>query len=258
MRRAALIILLALAVVACQRTKVDPEAVSLTREIYDELRLGHDASLATHAPAMFAAPAAQAQLARLRGVIPPGEPRDMKVVGQTARDLPGKGRAEAVSLEFDYGGAKTLFQTRLFRAKGARDWRVDGFSMRVGTARQLAPNSLSVVGKSPLQYAYLALALSSPLMMIAAMIKVLRTPGLKRKWLWSLLSFVGLFGFQTNWATGQTLIVWNSVQFFGLWLSNSGSAFDPWFINATVPAIAMLILAGVVASPPPRPARAPA
>jgi hypothetical protein len=258
MRRAALIILLALVAVACQSVKADPDAVSLSRTIYDELRLGQDVTLAAHASPAMQKPQVAAQFAKLRGVLPPGEPRSMKLVGQAVRDVPGKGRAELISLEYDYGVAKTLFQTRLFRAQGAHDWRVVAFNLRVGTTRQLAGDRLTPVGKSPLQYAYLALALSSPLMMIAALVKVLRTPGLTYKWAWAPLCFIGLVGFQQNWATGQTLVVWNSVQFFGLWLSNSGSAFDPWFITATVPVIALLVLGGVLANPPRAPVRAPA
>ncbi|THD54180.1 hypothetical protein [Phenylobacterium sp.] len=246
----ALIILLALAAVACQSVKADPDAVSLTRTIYDELRLGQEATLAAHASAAMQRPQAAAQFAKLRGVLPPGEPRSMKVVGQAVRDIPGKGRIEALSLEYDYGAAKTLFQTRLFRAQGAQDWRVVAFNLRVASAKELAVNRLSPVGKSPLQYIYLALALSSPLMMLAALVKVLRTPGLTYKWAWAPLCFVGLIGFQQNWATGQTLVVWNSVQVFGPWLSNTGSAFDPWFITATVPLIALLVLGGVLANPP--------
>jgi hypothetical protein len=249
MRRAALIILLALVAAACQTVKADPDAVSLTRAIYDELRLGQDTSLAAQAPAL-SGPQATAQFARLRGVIPPGEPHGMKVVGQAVRDIPGRGRAEAVSLEYDYGTARTLFQTRLFRPLGSKDWRVAAFNLRVATPRQLAVNRLAPIGKSPLQYAFLALALSSPLMMIAALVKVLRTPGLTYKWAWAPLCFIGLVGVQQNWATGQTLVVWNSVQFFGFWLSNRGSAFDPWFITATAPVVALLVLGGVIANPP--------
>jgi hypothetical protein len=253
MRRAALIILLALAAVACQAVKADPDAVTLTRTIYDQLRLGQDTALAAHAPATLSGSRAAGQFAKLRGVIPPGEPRGVKVVGQAVRDIPGRGRAEAVSLEYDYGAARTLFQIRLFRPLGEKDWRVAAFNLHVATTRQLAVNRLAPVGKSTLQYIYLALALSSPLMMLAAMVKVLRTPGLVYKWAWAPLCFIGFVGFQQNWATGQTLIVWNSVQFFGLWLSNSGSAFDPWFITATVPVIALLVLGGVIANPPRKP-----
>ena len=182
----------------------------------------------------------------------------MKVIGQAVRDVPGRGRVEAVSLEYDYGTARTLFQTRLFRPLGAKDWRVSAFNLHVATARELAVNRLAPVGKSALQYVYLALALSSPLMMIAALVKVLRTPGLTYKWAWAPLCFIGLVGFQQNWATGQTLVVWNSVQFFGLRVSNSGSAFDPWFITATVPVIALLVLGGVIANPPRKPISAAA
>ncbi|HZZ33860.1 MAG TPA: hypothetical protein VFE10_17890 [Phenylobacterium sp.] len=258
MRRAALIILLALAAVACQGVKADSDAVSLTRAIYDELRLGQDSALVAHASAALSGPQAAAQYARLRGVIPAGEPHSTKLVAQAVRDIPGKGRAEAVAVEYDYGTRKALFQTRLLRPLGTRDWRVAAFNLHVATARQLAPNRLAPVGKSALQYAYLALALSSPLMMIAALVKVLRTPGLTYKWAWAPLCFIGLVGFQQNWATGQTLIVWNTVQFFGCWLSNTGSAFDPWFITATVPVVALLVLGGVLASPPRKPIQATA
>jgi hypothetical protein len=258
MRRVALIILLALVAGACQSVKADPDAVSLTRTIYDELRMGRDTTLAAHASPALQMPQAAAQFAKLRNLLPPGEPRSMKLVGQAVRDVPGKGRAEMISLEYDYGAAKTLFQTRLFRAQGAHDWRLAAFNLRAATVRQLAPDRLTPVGKSPLQYAYLALALSSPLMMIAALVKVLWTPGLTYKWAWAPLCFIGLVGFQQNWATGQTLVVWNSVQFFGFWLSNSGSAFDPWFITATAPVVALLVLAGVLANPPRAAARAPA
>ena len=94
-------------------------------------------------------------------------------------------------------------------------------------------------------------------LMLAAVIKVLRTPGLTYRWLWVAFALVGLFSFQMNWATGVMLVQWMALQIVGFWLSSGPSQFDPWMISATVPIGALLILSGLVARKP-APVRAPA
>lgn len=94
---------------------------------------------------------------------------------------------------------------------------------------------------------FFALAVTSPILMVAALVKVLRTPGLTYKWLWAAFAFVGLFSFKMNWATGVMLVQWMSLQILGFWLAKGPSRFDPWMISATVPIGALLILSGLVA-----------
>lgn len=258
MRRLVLIILLAAAAVACQALKPDPAAVAASRAVFDDLRLGRDAALLAKLPPQLQTPEATAQIDRLRTLLPPGDPRGSTIVGSSIVEIAGKGRSEALNTEYDYGNRIVLFKTRLFQPPGARDWRANGFYLQVATTRQLAVNSFTLAGKPLAQIAFLAFAVASPLLMIVALVRVIRTPGLKRKWLWGILAFVGLFTLQMNWTAGAVVVQWLSVQLIGFGVQSSPSHFDPWIVKATLPLGALLILAGLWANPVRKPSPASA
>jgi len=106
-----------------------------------------------------------------------------------------------------------------------------------------------LAGKQPAQYVFLAAALLSPLAMIAALVKVVRTKGLRRKWLWGGAAFFGVASLQMNWASGEIAVNTLTVQLLGAGAQTGFSRFDPWFITMTLPIGAALILAGLWANP---------
>ena len=87
--------------------------------------------------------------------------------------------------------------------------------------------------------------------MLTAMIKVIRTRGLKWKWLWCVMAFFGVFAFRMNWNTGELEYQFLAIQFVGAGATRALGSFSPWILTATAPLGAILILTGVWANPPP-------
>lgn len=249
MRRVGLIVLLALALSACQALKPDADAVSISRALYDDLRMGRNESLQALLPASLRTPAALAQVLRLKSFIPPGEPKSVKVVAANHVTATDKGEGESLSLEYDYGDQVALLQTGLARPPQSKTWQVVSLKLVSESRKALARNAFTLAGKPPLQLAYLGYAILVPLLILGAVAKAARTPNLKRRWLWVALSFLGLFTLQMDWTTGQLSMNWFSVQVVGFGINRGASAFDPWIVTSMFPLGALLILGGLWANP---------
>ena len=249
MRRAALIILVALLATACQAIKPNPEVIKTSQALYDELRHVQDAQIIAQMPPAMNTAKTMAQIAQARSTIPLGVPRGSKVVGASSVATANQGTSAALRVEYDYGDRLTLFQAQLFQAPKAQVWQVRGFHLLTATAKELSANDLTFRGKNAAQIAFFVYAIISPLLMLAALLKVILTPGLRHKWFWGLLSFVGLFTLGMNWTLGQLTVLWVSLQFIGFSIASGVSRFDPWVVKATFPLGALLILAGVWGNP---------
>jgi hypothetical protein len=250
MHRTAVLIFLAFILAGCQPApKPDPAAVSANRALFDQVRTGQDQAVLAQLPASAKKDEMAAMLARLKTVIPSTPPLSATPVAANLATAPG-GRIEALVVEYDFPERTIRFATTLAEPKGTHGWKLASFSLLEASHKELAPNTLALDGRSPAQLAFFALAITSPLLMLAAFVKVLRTPGLTYKWLWAAFAFVGLFSFQMNWATGAMLIQWMSLEIVGFWMAHGVSRFDPWMISATVPIGALLILSGLVARRP--------
>ncbi|MBS0331411.1 MAG: hypothetical protein JSS35_01465 [Proteobacteria bacterium] len=256
MRRALWVLFLLLTVAACQLAKPDPAAETTARGLYDDLRQGRDEALLSRMPAKMRTAPAQAELLRLRTLIPPGEPTTSKVVATSVLNLEKGGLMETSSIEYDYPGRASLLTAFMTRPSGASSWLVNTLQLHTGTDAQLARHRFTLSEKPPLQLAFLAYAIFVPLLMLGAVIKVVATPDLRHKWLWMVLSFIGLASLDMNWTTGALAINWYAIQVVGSGVSHGASRFDPWVLSATLPIGALLILGGLVANP--RWARKPA
>ncbi len=233
----------------CSIPSPDPRLESAARGVFDAVRHGDDAYLHAHAAPGLYTPSAQGEIDRLRGYLPKREPGGSKVVGWTLTTVSGQGDTGVVNEEFDYGDRQAQFLTRLVRPDAGQPWAVQGFHLQVATTQELAVNDFTVNGRSPLQYLFLAAAIASPLAMIWALVKVVRRRGLKRKWLWGILAFAGLFSLQMVWSTGNVSINWLTVQLLDAGMTRGASRFDPWVITMTLPVGAFLILTGLWANP---------
>jgi hypothetical protein len=248
MLRTALFLILALTLAACQGAKPDPTVIAANRAIYEQIRDGRIDAVKAQMPPGADTPEMAAALARLRTLAPAGAPQGAKVI--TASILRTDAfAAAAVVVEYDYPDRTARFATTLQQPRGKTAWRLSNVQLQVATHKALAPNTLSLDHRSIGQLGFLALAITSPMLMLAALIKVLRTQGLANRGLWAAFAFVGLFSFQMNWASGGVLAQWMALQIVGFWMTSSPSRFDPWVIGATVPIGALLILAGLVARP---------
>lgn len=250
--RKAGLLALALAVTAlagCKLPVLDPETDAVARAVYTELRTGSPEIHTRLAPELKT-PASQAELVNMRALIPPGEPISSKAVGWNYVSTVGQGRSAVMSHEYDYPGKVVLAQVSLQRPEGAKAWIVDGAHIRTATIQELDALNFSLLGKSPAHYVFLTAMAASLALMLAALIKVARTKGLKRKWLWVIASLFCAIGFDINWFSGA--VAWKAN--FGLinaGILSGGSRFDPWILSFCLPIGAILILTGVWAKPRP-------
>jgi len=232
----------------------DPKLDAEVRSVFDQLRHRQDAALAARLDPALRTPAAMQSVAALQRTIPAGEPTARKVVATTIVHSADRRETVAALDEYDYADRSLLVATRMHRTPSTA-WQVQAVQLQTATASDLAINALTLRGKPWWQVLFLVFALASPLLMVAAVVKVLRKPGLPGKWLWALVALGGLGTLSMNWTTGQ--IGWQlaNLNLIGFGLARGPSAFSQWVISATLPVGAILILAGVL---PWRPRRTPA
>ena len=193
-------------------------------------------------------PESEARILNVERLIPPGESTRHSTVTTFTFEFQGRALARTAD-EFVYGDRVALYDMLLSRSPGPRNWVLRGFHVQVATREQLKGNNFALAGKSAGQYAFLFFLVATPLLSFAALIKVLRTPKLRRKWLWCLVAVLGVGIARMNWATGAVNLMPLSVQLLGASVVRGSSSFAPWMLSVSMPLGAILILTGVWAKP---------
>ena len=235
---------------ACALPKLNPADDAAVRRVFTEIQTGDIATLQANATSDMKGPDAAAQLQRLHALVPQGQPKSVTTTGYSRLVTSGQGEMLEVVQDYDFGDRVALVDTSMTRAAAGQGWVARGINVRVATRQELAAHAFTLQGKPASCYLALAALAASLGLMIAALVKVIRTRGLKRKWLWGILSFIGLFSFHVNWTNGAWLIQWITVQIIGLGVVRGASPFSDWIVTFTLPLGALLILFGVVAKPP--------
>lgn len=230
---------------SCSMLKPDPTV----REIYDTVHAGDIAKLRSMASPEILTPGFDAQVAQLHALLPKEPPTRVQVIGRTMSTMTNAGDTLQDQELFEFGARKAVVSALLHRANGTSPWKVKVFNVKFFTPAELQANAFTFRGKTALHFAFLLATIASPIAMIAALVKVIRRKGLRRKWLWGLLSFVGLFSFAMNWSTGAVSINWLTVQIIGAGFVSAAPGLAPWMLTFTLPVGALLILFGVWANP---------
>jgi hypothetical protein len=239
----------ALLVTGCKLPEPDKKLAAIERATFEAVRTGDGEAMAAVSVPQLQTPAAVAEIAKVRTYLPQGAPKASKLVGWNVNFGTDGAASAFMASDHDYGDRVVLARTSMRRAGSDSPWLVEGFHVQVATDAELGVNDFSLVGKKPGQYLFLLAAAASLASMVAALVKVVRTPGLRRKWLWGIAAFVGIVKVQMNWATGVVGFNLFSVQLIGATATTGLSRFEPWIINTTLPIGAVLILAGVWANP---------
>ncbi|WP_426030319.1 hypothetical protein [Caulobacter sp. DWP3-1-3b2] len=233
---------------SCQAPALDPEADAVARAVYSEIRT-QSPSLQARLSPEIRTPQTAEELVKVRAYIPAGEPSLGKAVGWNYLSMVGKGKTATLAHEYDYPGKVVLARVALARPEGAKAWLMTGFNAQVATMEELKALKFSLAGKHYTQYVFLAGLAASLGLMLAALIKVIRIKGLKRKWLWGIAAFAGVGSLQMNWF--NAVFSWKlvNIALLGAGVVRGGSRFDPWILTFIVPLGAVLILTGVWAKP---------
>jgi hypothetical protein len=249
MRLVVVLLVAGLALASCKVPKLDPSAETMAKAAFDEIRRGDMPALTSQLAPNLKSPDSTAKLTQLKQMIPDGTARGRRTVGWHWFEQASGETTVDVTDEYDFGDRKVLWNTHLHRVAAAAPWEIQGVQLTNSTVRALAANEFSLTGKTPPQYLFLMTTALSPMLMIVALVKVIRTVGLRRKWLWGIAAFFGLGSVQMNWTTGQMAANWATVQFIGAGATRGDSSFVAWVLTMTIPIGALLILTGLWANP---------
>lgn len=231
---------------ACALAKPPGDIDGAARLAFNQLRRGEDAALlARGTPALQAADAET--LAQVRALIPKGRPTATKALAWRAT-MGTDGHHAEVQHRYDFASGVLMVDTALARPNRESPWQVHGLHVTPVATEDIQANAFTFAGKTAGHYAFLVATIASPLLMLAAIIVVIRAPGLKRKWLWCLLALAGVGSAQMNWTTGEMGFNLLSLQLIGAGIVKNLSPLAPWILKFMVPVGAVLaILRGLKA-----------
>lgn len=239
----------AIALCACNPASAlrDPAVDAEIGATFERVRSQDPRLLDTLTPEIVATISPEA-LSAIRAEIPEGAPTARKVMATSIASTSRGTTVEAID-EYAYPDRILLVRTVLQQAPDDMQWRIAGFHVQAASTAEIASHKFGAAGKSVGHYLFLAMTALSPLVMVAALVKVVRTSGLRRKWLWGILAFLGLLSLQMNWTTGEVMVNYLTVQLLGAGVMKAASPLAPWLLTFSLPVGAVLILTGVWANP---------
>lgn len=186
----------------------------------------------------IAGPALHPTLEQMAGLIPPGKPRSVKLVG--AHTLKSADQQQAnLTYEYEYPGKWLLINVAT--RKTGSGVSIVGFRVQPEDQSLEDQNRFTVSGKTALQYLVLALAVVVPLITLYAFVVCIRTPFAGRKWPWLLFILAGIGSLAVNWTTGEWAVGILRVQLLGA--SATAPLYGPLTIAVSLPLGALVFLA---------------
>lgn len=197
----------------------------------------------------------ESELTAMANALTNEEPVSIELVGCNIFHSSGNRRS---TLTYQFQFAKTWALATVVIDTEDAIKRVVGFHVNQ-TSRSLEEmNAFTLSGKSLRHYVILAFAIAIPLLITVALVRCIRTLGLKRKWLWIVFILCGLGSLGLNWTTGEILFnpLSISVHFFGVSAVKLG-LYASWIITVSLPLGAIIFLLRrkklAAGAPPPMP-----
>lgn len=178
-------------------------------------------------------------LAQMRALTP-GGPAQLVAVQSNTMMADGESRT-LKTFNYELGADRrwAILQI-ILHPDGAKTW-LAGIYVQPLDRSPSAANALTFADKGVIHYFWLAMMIAAVTISVAAFVLILRTRGLKLKWLWAVGSVVGFMSFQLNWTTGQWRL-W-PVSFELLSASGlRGGMLLPWVMSFSIPVVAILFL----------------
>lgn len=211
--------------------KTDPAAETVAMAALADIKAGDGVALRTRMTPEQSAAITPDKVATLRAYVPKAPVAKRKLVNFT--HTYGARRGLTLTYELSYPDQAMLYSLRLVSDGGA--WRIEGFNLQTAAAAQLATNRFTLA-KPPAQLLFLGLTILSALTMLTAFVSVLCAPRFKRKWLWAILSLIGVCTFTLNWTTGEVDIQPFMLNLVGAGVMRMGYlGFFPWMLKFTLP-----------------------
>ena len=171
------------------------------------------------------------KLEQLAAVFPRETPKNVRVIAaqtSTAGDM----RNATLSLEYEFTGAWVVATVGLQRAGGGVVVKGVDIESVPDSVERL--NRFTLSGKGAGHYIFLAWAIGVPALIVYTLVRAIRAPRSKLKWLWCLAVIPGVAQFGLNWTTGQLQISPLGIQLLGTGFVDLGP-YGPLVISTSIP-----------------------
>lgn len=245
MARAVLCTLALLALSACGAA-IEPQDDQTLQAIVNETRAGRVDGVYERLTPDLRTPQSQAALGQLTTMLQnAGEPCERSMIGATTTRIAstsGSGRRITAQHKYVCPNGTLTIDLRLWVASDA-PYVIENYHISpVDAAAAAQAAEFSLEGQSPRQYAFLAAAIGSLVLMLVALLGVIFTKGFKRKWIWAIVSFVGITKVSMIWSTGQVVTQFITINLIGWGIMRGGDPMAPWVVTFTPPVGALLVL----------------
>ena len=170
-------------------------------------------------------------LEKMAGYFRGDAPKSVKLIGSQVSVFNNQWRGN-FTFEYEFEGGWNLANAALQKTQNG--YQVIGINVYQTTASQKELNAFTLSQKSALQYFVLAAAVLVPIVILVTVYACVRTPNVRRKWLWILFILLGFGALRINWTTGEYAMQLLSVHLLGASAFASGP-YSPWVVSASVP-----------------------
>jgi hypothetical protein len=206
------------------------ESVATAQGYVDLLRQNQLGQIERDLNENITGPDTHASLIKMASLLPQETPRSIKVAGfhiyrnsiSTTRDT---------MLEYEFSKEWILVELVMETSNGATS--ISGFHVTVIDDSLEHRNRFTLLGKGSRQYIVLLLGAVSLLISGWAVVLCARTKIEKHKWLWVILTLLGVGKLSVDWTTGETLSSLISVQVPTL--SAFAALYGAWVVSAAFP-----------------------
>jgi hypothetical protein len=201
----------------------------LRHQQFDKIEAAMDPSLA--------GPSLEQTLRQMANLFPAGEPSSVTLVG--AQSFTGP-KGSTINLTYEFSLANKWLLTNVALKKQHGNVTIIGFHGYPESRSLEAQNKFRLGGKTPLQYAVLALTAVVPLFTLWVLVLCARTRLKGRKWPWVVFIPLGVGKLAVNWTTGAWGFALAYVQLLGA--SAFAPLYGPWTLAVSVPLGAIVFL----------------
>lgn len=227
---------------ACSWLAPAPELDEAARKTVQQLQAGDSETLVREAAPHFRDLKPEG-FEQLRQLLPTGDAAAKKLIGYSQVHAANQGSSEhRLTYEYHWPVQVALIDLLYSQAAPGAKFVLEGVNARVATREELSANDFHLLGKPIGHYAMLLAIIASPALMIFAFVAAVRTPGLKRRWLWCLASLLTVCQYRLDWANGASEFVLLNVSLINTGIVRADSMFASWVLSTAFPLGAVIVL----------------
>jgi hypothetical protein len=207
----------------------------IARAYIDQLQRQEFENIEAHLDPSLKTSNIRAILEKMSSLFPKEAAKSVKTVGANTV-FSNSGKDVNLTYEFEYPDKWLLVNVATRDKGGAAE--IVGFNVQPQSDSLENIHKFSLVGKSPVHYLFLALAIAAAIFSFVTLVVCVRLPKFNKKWLWIIGILFGVGGIGLNWTTGE---VFFNVIYFQLFSASANAIpFGPWTLTVSIPVFSII------------------